>query len=63
MQIAAFFNVGTALPLNSFAGSKPGPKGREIWNGIFGYHCASLPDLVQNGLTPKGGAILKQIGV
>lgn len=43
--------------------SKPVPQGRKIWEGIHGYHCASLPDLVQNGLTPKGDAVLKQIGV
>jgi hypothetical protein len=50
------------VPMHGFV-SKPVPRGKEIWNGIYGYHCASLPDLVQNGLTPKGDAVLMQIGV
>jgi hypothetical protein len=59
-------NIINPKPPNEFKElfvSKPVPKGKEIWNGIYGYHCASLPDLVQNGLTPKGDAILKQIGI
>jgi hypothetical protein len=46
--------------------SKPTPRGAEIWNGLQGYTCGSVLDLVQhssNELTSTGQAFFREVGL
>jgi hypothetical protein len=50
-------------PVHGVIGN-PAPRGTEIWNGIYGYHCASVPDLIYNdsgSLTAKGTAFFRRV--
>jgi hypothetical protein len=52
-------------PVNGF-GRSPAPRGAEIWSGVYGYHCASVPDLIygdSTSLTAKGMSFFRRVGV
>lgn len=52
-------------PVSGFVGP-PTPRGKDLWEGLFGYHCASVEELVlpnSTALTARGQSFFQSIGL